>query len=623
MRLLLVNPRFPESFWSFRWAVQKVLPGRRTINPPLGLATVAALSPADWEVTIVDENVAPIPLSPEADVVGICGMGVQFPRQRELLAYYRRLGYHVVAGGSYASLVPERYADLADTVVAGEAEYTWPEFCRDLERGRPKRLYQETGVVDLRDSPVPRFDLLQPDRYLSMTVQFSRGCPYRCEFCDIIVMFGRRPRTKTPEQVGRELDALRRLGARRVFFVDDNLIGNRKLAKELLRYLARYQRACGHRFHFGTEASLNVAHDAELLELLRTANFGWLFIGIESPDEESLKETRKFQNVGHDILASVRTVYAAGLDVLAGFIIGFDHDTVETFDRQYDFIMRSGIQAAMVGLLTAAERTPLYERLRREGRLIPDAGSTDNVKLATNVRPKGMTYEEMLAGYRALHERLFTDRNIAARIGNKLRYLRRPALTTPHSPREILAISRRFVLHGLVRGGAGRILLFLRSLPWRRPRLLPQVVEDWIVGLSLQDYVERHFRRPEPELVLEGLAAHLERMGELLARYRNAGAVEISLGEVTQAACELSLHLRGHLDRRFFRRTARCLRRLLRQTSASVTLYIEYFEEAEERHFGRFLRRLSRYGDRVRITVDERWRHRIHVDSSVFGLSFR
>jgi radical SAM superfamily enzyme YgiQ (UPF0313 family) len=226
MRLLLINPRFPESFWSSKWALAEVLPNKRTTNPPLGLATLAALCPPHWEVQIVDENIEPIPLEPQADIVGVCGMGVQFPRQQELLAYYRSRGHYVVAGGSYASLCPEQYISHADTVAAGESEYIWKEFCRDFEHGSPKPLYHETGMVSLTDSPTPRFDLLKLERYSYVSLQFSRGCPFRCEFCDIIVMFGRKPRVKSLEQVGRELDELRRLKIRSAFFVDDNLIGN-------------------------------------------------------------------------------------------------------------------------------------------------------------------------------------------------------------------------------------------------------------------------------------------------------------------------------------------------------------------------------------------------------------
>jgi radical SAM superfamily enzyme YgiQ (UPF0313 family) len=303
MRLLLINPRFPESFWSFQWAVERVLPRRiRSIYPPLGLATLAALCPPDWEVTIVDENVEDLPDAPRVDIVGIGGMGVQFQRQRELLALYRARGYLVVAGGSYASLCPELYGALADTVIAGEAEYVWSTFCRDVSSGRARPLYRETGTVDLADSPVPRFDLLRFERYHAATLQFSRGCPFLCEFCDIIVTFGRKPRTKSPAQIGRELDRLRACGVTNVFFVDDNLIGHKPAAKALLRFLAAYQASCNGRF-LGTEVSLNVSGDDELLRLLRAATFGWLFIGIESPNEASLVETKKLQNTRQDMLA--------------------------------------------------------------------------------------------------------------------------------------------------------------------------------------------------------------------------------------------------------------------------------------------------------------------------------
>jgi radical SAM superfamily enzyme YgiQ (UPF0313 family) len=619
MRLVLINPRFPESFWSFKWAVDTVLPGKRAINPPLGLATLAALCPPDWDVSIVDENIESLPLAPAADLVGICGMGVQFARQRELLTYYRKRGYRVVAGGSYASLCPERYEGLADTVIAGEAEYVWPQFCRDLERGHPEPLYQETGVVSLEDSPVPRFDLLDLPKYQAVSVQFSRGCPFRCEFCDIIVMFGRKPRTKTPAQVGRELDALRRQGVRSVFFVDDNLIGNKPAAKELLRYLAEYQRTHRYRFHFGTEASVNLAQDAELLALFRAANFGWVFIGIESPDEESLAETLKFQNTRQDLLTSVRTVYAHGIDVFAGFIIGFDHDTPDSFARQHRFITDAGIQAAMIGLLQATPKTPLYERLAAAGRLRRDIDGSDNVKLWTNVVPKGMSYEQMLAGYRDLHNRLFDDRGIAARIRNKLRVFGKPVARRRYRVREALAAVSRLVARGLLPGGIPRLARFVRSVPWWRPRLIQPAVADWIVGLSMRDYIDRHF-----ELVAEPARhvarEYLHRLQRVFARYRQAGVLDISLGDARNGVESLSLRLRGWADRRFFGRAARHLESALRDTRARVTLRVDRLHETHVRHWQRLLRRLERYGDRVEIVVSEALRDRVRVDSSVFRL---
>lgn len=622
MRLLLINPRFPESFWSFKWAMYRILPHKKTINPPLGLATLAALCPDDWEVTIVDENVESLPHAPQADIVGICGMGVQFRRQRELLTYYRARGYYVVAGGSYASLCPEHYESFADTVVAGEAEYIWPQFCRDFSAGKPRSLYRETGEVDLTDSPVPRFDLLRLHKYQAVSLQFSRGCPFRCEFCDIIVMFGRKPRTKPLVHVGRELDALRKLGVHNVFFVDDNLIGNKPMAHKLLAFLRDYQHEHNYDFSFGTEASLNLAHDEELLQRFRAANFAWVFIGIESPDEECLKETLKFQNTRQDILASVRNIYGHGIDILAGFIIGFDHDTLATFDRQYRFIINSGIQASMIGLLQALPKTPLHERLQREGRLIRDADGADNSKLGTNVIPQGMRYEDMLAGYRDLHVRLFSDRGIAMRIRNKSRWLRSPVPGNRYSVTEMLSILGRLVVYGICPGGFRRMMHFVGSIPWARPRRIPQAIEDWIVGLAMCDYIDRHLLEAEGP-TRHNAQTYFNRLKTALQRYQEAGALEVSLHEVKQKAAEISLTLSGRLDRRFYNRAGRHLRKVLRDTRASVTLHIDHLQQAQVRHLHHLLRRLSRYGDRVRINVHEAVENSVQIDSSVFDVALK
>lgn len=493
MKLLLVNPLYPESFWSFRWAIDRILPHKKALNPPLGLATLAALCPPDWNVRIIDENVEPLPKRVDADIVGVCGMGVQFPRQRELLLQYRNAGHYVVAGGSYASLCPEQFHGAADTVVAGEAEYVWPRFCADYLAGAPQAVYAEKSVVDLADSPLPRFDLLRLDRYTTATIQFSRGCPYRCEFCDIIVMFGRKPRHKSPEHIGRELDALHRLGATNVFFVDDNLIGHRPAAKALLHYLADYQHRHGFPFRFGTEASLNLAQDAELLGLFRAARFTWVFTGIESPDPETLRQTKKTQNNAEDTLTALRRIYAHGIDVLAGFIVGFDNDNERTFEQQYRFILDSGIQAAMVGLLTALPKTPLYARLEREGRLRPVANAADNTRPSTNVVPKRMAYETLIRSYEAMYQRLLTDASIAARIRNKLRYMPRPLYAGEYALGERAAIVTKLLAKGILPGGPLRWWYFMHTLAAASPRQLPMLVMDWIAGLSMQDYVRRHF----------------------------------------------------------------------------------------------------------------------------------
>ncbi len=491
VRLLLINPTTPESFWSFRWALERILEGKRALNPPLGLATLAALCPPHWQVTIADENLGPLPDRPEVDLIGICGMGVQAPRQKELLARYRSAGYRVVAGGSYASLCPEEYAGLADHVVAGEAEYIWPRFCAEFERGAAQALYRETGNVRLEDSPVPRFDLLDLRRYATPTLQLSRGCPFNCEFCDIIVMFGRKPRYKTVEAIGRELDALRRQGARKVFFVDDNFIGNKARAKETLRFLSGYQERHGRDMRFGTEASLNMADDPELLQLFREAGFEWAFVGLETPDAQTLREAAKTQNCAGDMLAAVRRIYAAGIDILAGFIVGFDRDTPAAFHTQRRFILDSGIMVAMVGLLTALPKTPLFERLKREGRINERAAHDDNTRARTNIVPKGMTLEELGAGYVKLYRELLADRAIARRIRNKLAHFGALPRVRREKFSEGAAILWRLLTRGIARGGPVRAWHFARSLPLGRPGLWPLAVNDWIAARAMRDYIER------------------------------------------------------------------------------------------------------------------------------------
>ncbi|MDO8462633.1 MAG: radical SAM protein [Deltaproteobacteria bacterium] len=494
MKLLLINPKFPESFWSFSWALENITHDKKAVNSPLGLATLAALTPEGWEITIIDENVEPIDWSFEADLVGVCGMGVQVSRQKEILKHFRQKGCYGIAGGSYASLCPEEYSGCADTVIAGEAERIWPEFCRDFTEGRPKRHYQESGEIDLTLSPAPRHDLLKLDLYQRVSLQFSRGCPYQCEFCDIIVMFGRKPRTKPVEQVGKELDLLRERGVTSVFFVDDNLIGHISKAKELLRYLIDYQERHHTRFSFGTEASINMSADPELMQLFREANFEWVFIGIETPNKEGLKETGKTQNLRGDLLTSIHRIYSYGIGISAGFIVGFDSDDRTIFERQYDFIIASGITVSMVGLLMAIPKTPLYQRLKKAGRLLSTA-IQDNTRSSTNIIPLKMTYQELIAGYERLHQRLTENRAIYRRMANKLNSLKNPLGVFDLSLRQKWTYLFRLIGRGILPGGIGRIYWFIRSclLGLRNPKGLPSMVTDWIAALSLRDYRDRWF----------------------------------------------------------------------------------------------------------------------------------
>ena len=405
---------------------------------------------------------------------------------------------------------------------------------------------------------------------------------------------------------------------RNVFFVDDNLIGNKALAKGLLRYLIDYQRRHRYAFRFGTEASLNLAHDAELLQLFRDANFSWVFIGLESPDPASLKETHKTQNLQEDMLTSIRRIYAHGIDVLAGFIIGFDNDTLDAFDQQYEFITDAGIQAAMIGLLTALPKTPLYQRLAQEGRLIPGADGTDNTQLGTNFLPKQMDYDAMVNEYKALYWRLLADDAIATRIRNKMRYMASPVYQGEYAFAQQLVILAKLLAKGVLPGGVPRLYHFLRTLPWFAPKKFPLVIVDWIAALAMRDYVERHFAVKQATTPAT-MERYLRRAQQKFARYLREGRLALSWGRA-DAAPNFMVSLQGWLDKRFFRRAGRQIEKLLKHTPSTVTLRIDALQRSQLPDLDRLLKRLARYGDRISVTVDAKLKHLVVIDSSVFHL---
>lgn len=617
-RLLLINPRSPESFWSFRWALQELLPAKRAINPPLGLATVAALTPAHWQITILDENIESLPDAPQADVVGICGMAVQYARQRALLEHYRSSGHYVVAGGSFASLQPESYADCADTIIAGEAERIWPEFCRDFEASQAKGLYIEHGEVSLEESPTPAFGLLKLDLYTTASVQFSRGCPYQCEFCDIPLLFGRRPRTKTLQQVECELDALHRAGASNVFFVDDNLVGHQPRARALLSRLGDYQRRHGYPFCLGTEASVNLAANPELLKQFRNAGFRWVFLGIETPDTNSLSEAGKKQNLKGDLLEAVRNFYRNGIDVFSGFIVGFDCDTVLSFTRLFQFIVKSGIQVAMLGLLTAVPRTPLYRRLESAGRLRHDVPPGDNTGGKTNIVPLGMTYSEMTAGYTHLYRRLCSNRVIAARVRHKLHYFRSIHVGRQHVSRDSLVLGVRLLLRGILRGGIGRTAAFLWSLAGFRPSLWPVALHDWAHALSIRAYALRHLGLAEAA-EHDRLCHRVQKLAERLRVRLSPDSLELRTELSAKRMC-LHIIVGGSFATKEADVAARLLRRFLNSAPAvSIAVQLREASVHSRACVAAFLEPLQRHADRIVVRADRSllpW-----LDSSLFRIA--
>ncbi len=471
MKLYLIAPKNPESFWTF----DRILPslGKRCVFPNLALPTVAALTPAPHEVVLCDENVEPIDFDTDADVIGITGFVIHKRRMLEIAAAFRRRGKLVVAGGPFATLCPEELADHVDVLFVGEAEYSWPRFLRDYETGHWPSEYRQDDKPSMLDSPVPRFDLLKVDRYRSMAIQFGRGCPYNCEFCDIIVMYGRRPRTKSVTQMLAEVEAVHALGVRNIFVVDDNFIGNKKEAKALLTGLADWQEAHDYPIEFMTEVSLNVAQDAELLRLLKRAQFTVIFVGIESPRVASLQETNKTQNMREDIVASVHRIQAAGIEVMAGMIVGFDHDDPSIFEEQFRFIQAARIPISMTGMLNAVPKTPLHARLKAAGRLI--AESVGDQFVFTNIVPSGMSRLDLYEGYRALLSRLY-DYGAYRERAMTLILNRGPAVRARMvARRDDLAVVARILWHCVLRASPRRAWLTLSlclETAWRRPRAI-------------------------------------------------------------------------------------------------------------------------------------------------------
>ncbi len=447
MKILLVYPEFPDTFWSFKHALKFV--HKKAGAPPLGLLTVAAMLPSKWEKRLADLSVTG--LTDEdltwADYVFVSAMIVQRESARAVIHRCKLAGVKVVAGGPLFTMEQEQFSEV-DYFVLNEAEETLAPFLRDLEQGQARRVYASAEYPDIHQTPVPLWQMVNLKHYDTVSIQFSRGCPFNCDFCNVTALLGHRPRTKTAAQIIAELDSLYALGWRKsIFFVDDNFIGNKKHIKtEVLPALIQWRKGKTG-MPFSTEVSINLADDPVLLRLMVQAGFDTVFVGIETPNEDSLTECSKNQNKGRDLVESVKQLQRAGLQVQGGFIVGFDNDSSSIFQQQIDFIQESGIVTAMVGLLQAPLGTRLYERLQKEGRLVNEF-SGDNVDGSTNIIPK-MGVESLRAGYRKILSQIYAPQYYYERVFTFLREYQPPKIRVQLEPQYILALWRSIYQLGI------------------------------------------------------------------------------------------------------------------------------------------------------------------------------
>jgi len=490
MRILLVYPEFPDTFWSFKHALRFI--HKKAASPPLGLLTVAALLPSEWEKRLVDLNVTSLTSNDLAwaDYVFISAMIVQRDAARAVIARCKDFGVKVVAGGPLFTMEHEQFPEV-DHFVLNEAELTLPLFLADLAKGRTQHLYATSEYPDIHHTPAPLWQLVNLKNYDTFSIQFSRGCPFSCDFCNVTALLGHRPRTKTVAQIIAELDSLYALGWRKsIFFVDDNFIGNKKQIKsEILPALIEWRKGKTG-MPFSTEVSINLVDDPELLNLMTQAGFDTVFVGIETPNEGSLTECSKNQNKGRDLVESVKQLQRAGLQVQGGFIVGFDNDPPSIFQQQIDFIQKSGIVTAMVGLLQAPPGTRLYERMRKEGRLVNEM-SGDNVDGSTNIIPK-MGLESLQEGYRKLLAQIYAPKFYYERVLTFLREYHPPEIRIHLDSQYILALWRSIYQLGI--RGVERVQywrLFFWTL-FHHPRLFPLAITLAIMGFHFRQVVELH-----------------------------------------------------------------------------------------------------------------------------------
>lgn len=507
MKILLVYPKIPETFWGLKHALKFI--SKKATDPPLGLLTVASILPKEWEKKLVDMNVMFLKDKDLnwADFVFISAMSIQKESVKEIISRCKKMGTKIVAGGPLFTSNHDEFEEV-NHLVLNEAEITLPLFLEDFanvashgyatslreKNGCAKHIYTSSQWADIKKTPIPSWELINMKKYASMDIQYSRGCPFHCEFCDITLLYGRIPRTKDTEQVLAELESLYLQGWRGgVFFVDDNFIGNKgKLKNEVLPAIAKWMEQRRYPFTFSTQASINLSDDEELMRLMVRAGFNTVFVGIETPNEESLEECSKFQNKNRDLIGCVNKIQECGLRINGGFIVGFDNDPLSIFERQIEFIRKSKIVTAMVGLLNAPRGTKLYQRLDKENRLLKNI-SGDNTDFSINFIPR-MHYETLIDGYKKILKAVYSPKHYYERVKGFLK---------DYSPLQKDMFRFRFSYFGaffksiLFLGIIGKERVYYWRLFWgtifRRPRLFPLAITFAIYGFHFRKIFEKYW----------------------------------------------------------------------------------------------------------------------------------
>ncbi len=564
-RIVMIYPEIPVTYWSFNYTLSFI--GKKASIPPLGLMTVASMLPEDWDVNLIDMNVTDLNRNDleRADLVFISAMLVQKPSFSEVVRLCNEMGKPVVAGGPYPICSYENIEGV-DHFILDEAELTLPAFLRDLEAGCPQRVYRDKRKPDITKTPLPRFDLIDVDVYISMPLQYSRGCPFNCEFCDIIEMFGRIPRTKTPEQFVSEMEEVYRTGfSGSIFIVDDNFVGNKRKVKALLRRLIEWQRDHEYPYALFTEASMDLAQDDELLDLMVEASFEMVFLGIETPDKETLVLAQKKQNLRSDIYESIKKIQKKGIEVAGGFIIGFDSDPPDIFDRQIDFIQRAGIPMAMIGMLTVIPHTQLFRRLSREGRLAEDMAVNYAHDLRINFIPR-MSREVLIEGYKRVLAELYSPGTYFQRCLTFLKLL--PAEAKPSKPlsrNDIRAFLLSLMRQGFSRYGFKYLKFLISAIRLDTGQLAMAVI------LAIRGYhfftITRYILKADKfsNILIHAVQSFQSRLAEVVEKGRG------------QLAAELESHiiaLKSNMQKRY-RKLSRGVQRYLTEPFAEFELRCE------------------------------------------------